>query len=117
MTFRVLLSIVFLVGDKGYFSQKWQNDIFQSSSINLQTPMRKNQLNYKELLPSYRKARKRIETLFSQLCEQFMVRRNYAKFFEGISRRIVIKITALTLIQWVKFSTGKKLNNLEIVIS
>ncbi|WP_438941483.1 IS982 family transposase [Marinomonas transparens] len=106
-----------LVGGKGYLSQQWQSDLFQTSSINLQTPMRKNQLNFKGLLPSYRKVRKRIETLFSQLCDQFMIRRNYAKSFKGISRRVVTKIAALTLIQWVNFSAGNKLNNLKIVIS
>jgi len=30
---------------------------------------------------SFRKTRKRIETLFSQLCDQFLIRRNYAKSF------------------------------------
>ena len=88
-----------LVGDKGYLSQQWQDDLFQTSSINLQTPMRKNQHNFKELLPTYRKARKRIEALFPQLCDQFMIRRNYSKPFKGISRRIVTKIAALTPIQ------------------
>lgn len=36
-----------LVGDKGYLSQQWQSDLFQTSSINLQTSMRKNQLNFR----------------------------------------------------------------------
>ncbi len=102
-----------LVGDKGYLSQQWQDDLFQTSSINLQTPMRKNQHNFKELLPTYCKARKRIETLFSQLCDQFMIRRNYAKSFKGISRRIVTKITALTLIQWVNFFIWKEVKQFE----
>jgi len=61
--------------------------------------MRKNQHNFRELLPNYRKARKRIEALFPQLCDQFMIRRNYSKPFKGISRRIVTKIAALTPIQ------------------
>jgi len=29
----------------------------------------------------FKKKKKRIETLFSQLCSQFMIRRNYAKTF------------------------------------
>ena len=32
----------------------------------------------------FRKSRKRIETLFSQLCDQFKIRNNYAKSFEGL---------------------------------
>ena len=106
-----------LVGDKGYLSQQWQHDLFAHSDINLQTPMRKNQRNYKEFPRYYGKARKRIETLFSQLCDQFMIRRNYAKSFAGISRRVVTKLTSLTLIQWMNQRKGNTLNNLKIVIS
>lgn len=106
-----------LVGDKGYLSQQWQHDLFQQSAIDLKTPMRKNQLNFEGFPWHYRKARKRIETLFSQLCDQFMIRRNYAKSFTGIARRIVTKIASLTLIQWVNQREGNKLNNLKIVIS
>jgi len=87
------------VCDKGYLSRQWQSDLFECSQISLQTLMRKNQEGFKLLPRSYRKARKRIETLFSQLCDQFMIRRNYAKSFSGIARRVVTKITALTLIQ------------------
>ena len=106
-----------LVGDKGYLSQQWQHDLFEQSAISLQTPMRKNQINFEEFPRYYRKARKRIETLFSQLCDQFMIRRNYAKSFAGIARRVVTKIASLTLIQWVNQREGNKLNNLKIVIS
>lgn len=106
-----------LVGDKGYLSQQWQHDLFEQSSIHLQTPMRKNQKNFEEFPSCYRRSRKRIETLFSQLCDQFMIRRNYAKSFAGISRRVVTKIASLTLIQWVNQLDGNKLNNLKIVIS
>ena len=48
-----------------------------------------------------KKSRKRIETLFSQLCDQFMIRRNYAKSFQGFKTRILAKITALTLVQYI----------------
>lgn len=106
-----------LIGDKGYLSKQWQHNLFEDSKVNLQTPMRKNQLDYKEFPHIFSKARKRIETLFSQLCDQFMIRRNYAKSFEGISRRVITKMTSLTLIQWVNQRSGNKLNNLKIVIS
>lgn len=35
---------------------------------------------------NFAKSRKRIETLFSQLCDQFKVRNNYAKTFEGLKQ-------------------------------
>lgn len=106
-----------LVGDKGYLSRAWQADLFDSRQIDLQTPMRKNQTNFKVFPAKYRKARKRIETLFSQLCDQFLIRRNYAKSFAGFSRRVITKMTALTLIQWFNQRKGNKLNNLKVVIS
>lgn len=61
--------------------------------------MRKNNVNFKPFPKALSKARKRIKALFSQLCDQFMIRRNYAKSFEEFSSRILSKITALTLIQ------------------
>ena len=61
--------------------------------------MRNNQKNYKRQPYIFRK--KRIETLFSQLCDQFMIRRNYAKSFEGFKTRVLSKITALTVIQYI----------------
>ena len=73
-----------VIGDKGYLSADYQLDLFESSQIKLETPMRKNQKNYKKQTYIFRKKRKRIETLFSQLCDQFMIRRNYAKSFEGL---------------------------------
>jgi hypothetical protein len=48
-----------------------------------------------------KKKRKRIATLFSQLCDQFMIRRNYAKTFSGFKTRIISKITSLTVIQYI----------------
>lgn len=66
--------------------------------------MRINQKNYKKQPYVFRKKRKRIETLFSQLCDQFMIRRNYAKSFNGFKTRIISKCTSLTIIQYIKNS-------------
>ena len=96
---------------------KDQDDLFDTAAIRLETPMRRNQVDFAPFNPVLRKARKRIETLFSQLCGQFMVRRNYAKSFQGLSTRILSKLTALTLIQWLNQRNGNKLNNLKIVIA
>lgn len=71
-----------ILGDKGYLSIDYQRDLFSSNQIRLEVPMRTNQKNYKSQAYIYRKSRKRIETLFSQLCDQFMIRRNYAKSFD-----------------------------------
>lgn len=106
-----------VIGDKGYLSTDYQLDLFTSKSIKLEIPMRKNQKHYKKQAYVFRKKRKRIETLFSQLCDQFMIRRNYAKSFTGFKTRILSKITALTIIQYInKFIFDRNINKLKISI-
>lgn len=106
-----------IIGDKGYLSADYQLDLFESKRIKLEVPMRKNQYNYKKQKYIFRKSRKRIETLFSQLCDHFMIRRNYAKTFEGFKTRILSKLTALTVIQYInKFIFDRNINNLKISI-
>ena len=64
-----------ILGDRGYLSESIQLDLFQTVKVKLETPKRSNQKNYKPQPYIFRKSRKRIETLFSQLCDQFMIRR------------------------------------------
>ena len=106
-----------LIADKGYLSSEIQLNLFETCNIKLNTPMRKNQKNLKEQPFIFRKSRKRIETLFSQLCDQFMIRRNYAKSFQGFKTRILSKITALTTVQYInKFIFDRNINNIKISI-
>ncbi len=58
-----------VLGDRGYVSETIQLDLFQSANIKLETPKRRNQKNFKPQPYIFRKSRKRIETLFSQLCD------------------------------------------------
>lgn len=107
-----------ILGDKGYLSTDYQLDLFESKKINLEVPMRKNQKDYKQQSHVFRKSRKRIETLFSQLCDHFMIRRNYAKTFDGFKTRILSKLTSLTIIQYInKFIFERNINNLKINIA
>lgn len=112
---KLQMSDCVLLGDKGYLSQTIQLDLFNEVNIQLETPKRKNQKDYKPQFYQFKKYRKRIETLFSQLCDQFMIRRNYAKTFEGLKTRILAKITTLTTIQYLnKFVFDRNINNLKI---
>ena len=111
------LSDCTLLGDKGYLSAAVQLNLFESTNIRLDTPKRNNQKDYKPQFRLFRKYRKRIETLFSQLCDQFMIRRNYAKSFDGFRTRILTKITAMTIIQYInKQLFNRNINNLKISI-
>ncbi len=106
-----------LIGDRGYLSAEIQLNLFETCNIKLNTPMRSNQKDYKKQPYIFRKKRKRIETLFSQLCDQFMIRRNYAKSFRGFKTRILSKIAALTTIQYInKFIFDRNINNIKISI-
>ena len=108
------MSDCLLLGDKGYLSQTIQIDLFNEVNIRLETPKRTNQ---KAQFYQYKKYRKRIETLFSQLCDQFMIRRNYAKSFDGFKTRILAKITALTVVQYInKTYFNRNINNLKTQI-
>jgi ribosomal protein S30 len=104
-----------LLGGKGYLSSEIQLDLFESVNVRLETPKRKNQKDYRPQFYPFKKYRKRIETLFSQLCDQFMIRRNYAKSFQGFKTRILAKITTVTTIQYLdRFLFNGNINNLKI---
>ena len=114
---REQLSDCTLLGDKGYLSSEIQIDLFNYANIELETPKKINQKNYKPQFHLFKKQRKRIETLFSQLCDQFMIRRNYAKTFEGFKTRLLAKITALTVVQYInKTYFNRSINNLKVNI-
>lgn len=95
-----------VIGDRGYISTQVQLDLFESVNIKLEVPYRKNQKDFKPIYKPFAKARKRIETTFSQLNDQFMAIRNYAKDFKGFALRILTKISAFTVMQLLN-----KLNN------
>ena len=105
-----------LLGDKGYLSAEYQLDLFTSNNIRLEVPRRINQHNYKKQPYLLRKTRKRIETLFSQLCDQFMIRRNYAKSFDGYKNRILSKIASVTVIQMINKLLNRNINNLKTLV-
>ena len=90
--------------------------LFTSCQVNLQTSIRANQ--EKQPYPAiFKRMRKRIETLFAQLCDQFMLRRNYAKTIMGLSARILSKITAVTLLQYINSKNNKPINHLKYALA
>lgn len=111
------LSNCTLLADKGYLSSTHQLDLFNSCNVELQTPKRANQKDYQPFPVIFKKVRKRIETLFAQLCDQFMLKRNYAKSVLGLSVRILSKITAVTLLQFINLKNDKPLNHLKYALA
>ena len=96
-----------VIGDRGYISAQVQLDLFETANIRLEVPYRCNQKEWKPTFPAFAKARKRIETIFSQLCDQFMIIRNYAKDTDGLFARIIGKISALTILQYTGHRTKR----------
>lgn len=106
-----------LLADKGYLSATHQLDLFTTCQVNLQTPKRRNQRDYMPYPKIYKRVRKRIETLFAQLCDQFMLKRNYAKTVLGLSVRVLSKITAVTLLQFMNLKNDKPINHLKYALA
>lgn len=102
-----------MLGDKAYLDSEYQLELFETRGIQLYTPMRSNQKNFKKQPALFRKVRKRIETLFSQLVDQFVFRVNYAKTFIGLATRILSKVTAFTLLQFLNSVNNKPLNHIK----
>ena len=106
-----------IFGDKAYISEDIQLDLFETAHIQLECPYRENQKNWKPTYIPFAKARKRIETLFSQLTDQFLVIRNYAKETCGLFARIIGKISALTVLQYVNYVNGKPLGRIKYALN
>ena len=107
------ISQCLLLGDKGYISEQWQVDLFTSAGIELQAPKRSNQKDYKPWPGIFKYTRKRVEVYFSQLCDQMMVKRNYAKTFHGLKTRIIAKVTSVTILQYINSLNGKPINHIK----
>jgi len=84
----------------GYLSVPVQLDLFRTANITLEVPYWLNQKNWRPPSWTYRRFRKRIETVFSQLGDQFMTIRNYAKQPCGLFTRMAAKVSAFTMLQY-----------------
>ena len=105
-----------IYGDKGYIGADVQLDLFETAHIRLECPYRINQKDWKPIFVPFAKARKRIETLYSQLTDQFMVIRNYAKVTTGLFARIIGKVSALTVLQYVNFINNKPIGRIKYAL-
>jgi len=105
-----------VIGDRGYISAQVQLDLFETANIRLEVPYRCNQKEWKPTFPAFAKARKRIETIFSQLCDQFMIIRNYAKDTDGLFARIIGKISALTILQYINYKNEKPIGRIKYAL-
>ena len=71
-----------MLGDKGYLSAEVQKNHFETANITLEVPYRLNQKNWRPPSWAYKRFRKRIETIFSQLND------NHTKLCKAILRSL-----------------------------
>ena len=99
-----------LIGDRAYLGKSTQLRLFEEVGLSLNVPYRRNQKDYKKYPKRLKIIRKRIETVFAQYCDEFMIRRNYAKRFSGFEIRILTKVLCKTFKQYWNFINGNEIN-------
>ena len=102
-----------LFGDNGYVSAEWQLDLFTSVNIKLGTPKRTNQKNSRTWPWVFKSTRKRIEVVFAQLYGQMMLKRNFAKAFVGFMTRIMAKVAAVIILQYINHLNRRPINHIK----
>jgi transposase DDE domain len=102
-----------MLGDKGYLSSEVQKNLFETVNITLEVPYRLNQKNWRPPSWAYKRFRKRIETIFSQLNDNLMMIRNYAKQSCGLFTRMAGKIAAMTFMQYVNFVNHRPIGHIK----
>ena len=102
-----------MLGDKGYLSAEVQKNLFEVAIISLEVPYRLNQKNWRPPAWAYKRFRKRIETVFSQLNDNLMMIRNYAKQPCGLFTRTAGKIAAMTFMQYVNFINHRPIGQIK----
>lgn len=99
-----------LIGDRGYIGHSTQMRLFEEVRLQLDVPYRRNQHDFKTYDLDKRIKRKSIEVVFSQYCDEFLLRLNYAKRFAGFEIRILTKVAAKTFKQFWNFIHGRNIN-------
>lgn len=99
-----------LLADRGYIGRAIQLSLFEDLSLSLNVPYRRNQKDFKKYPHDKKLIRKTIEVVFAQYCDEFRIRENYAKRFEGLYIRIVTKVCAKTFKQFYNLMNGKPIN-------
>ncbi len=100
-----------VLGDKGYVNGPLHQLLAARNAVTVLTPRRRNQ---REQLPealtrAINQARQIIETVNSQLVNQFALQRNRAKSVGGLATRLHAKLAAHTLGLYLNYHLGRPL--------
>lgn len=100
-----------VLADKGYVGDQLALDFaraFDGAAVD--TPSRSNATAWRAQHPAFRRARRYVETVFAQACDEVRMKVNRAKRYSGLRARVVTKLLTRTIKQWVNYHTGKPLN-------
>ena len=89
-----------LIADKGYIGKKFTRQLFEQTGLHIFTPSRSNAKKPsmpRSLTRAVFKRRRRIETFFSQLSDQFNFQRVRAKSLWGLITRLNLKFLAFVV--------------------
>ncbi len=106
-----------LPGNRAFISRVVQLGLFEKFEVRLKVPFRSNQYDYKKYPKKLKGKRQMIETFFAQLCDQFNLKRNYAKTYKGLLTRITSKISAVSLLNLINFMNDIKPSLLKHALS
>lgn len=106
-----------LLGDRAYISSPLQMELFSEFKVQLKVPFRTNQYAYKKHPKKYKSKRQMIETFFAQMCDQFHLKRNYAKTYEGLKVRLTSKLSAMALLHLINFQNNRTLAQIKHALS
>ena len=106
-----------VIGDKGYLSAEVQLNLFESARIQLEVPFHLNQKNWKPFYKPFGRIRKRVETDFSQFTDQFNIMRNYAKLHVGFFTRIISKVSAFTVSQYLNIINNRPIGRIKYALA
>jgi len=102
----------FLIGDRGYIKKHLADFLYEHRNISLIAIQRKNTKDkYPPMIGRIIcRMRRRIETTFSQISQQFNVQRVLAKIFHGLLTRLITKFLAFNLMFFINFALGNFLH-------
>lgn len=106
-----------IIGDKGYINADIRTSLFETQHIRLEYPYRVNQKGAKPFNRLFSKSRRRIETVFSQLTDQFMIMRNYAKSVNGLFARLGYKLCSYTFAQYINWMNNKPIGKIKYALN
>ena len=56
-------------------------------------------------------------SFFAQMCDQFNLKRNYAKSYDGLLTRLASKLFAMSILHWLNHLNGRKLAQIKHALS